>query len=137
MKTYTKGNNVQKSESEYSQSDLEAMSKNYRAINQLCCALNGTEFNRVSSCTSAKEIWDKSVVTYEGTSHIKDTKINILMQQYKMFKMKKDQNTNEMFTCFTIITNSLNSLDKTFSNAEKIQTGLRCLLRTKWGPKST
>ena len=35
----TEGNDVQKSESKYSRSDLEVMSKNYRAINQSCCAL--------------------------------------------------------------------------------------------------
>ena len=87
MKKGAQGNSVVKSESEYSQSDLESMSKNYRAINQLCCALKGTEFNKVSSCTSAKKIWDKLVVTYEGTSQVKETKINILMHQYDMFKI--------------------------------------------------
>ena len=70
MKKDAQGNDMLKIESEYSQSDLESVSKNYRAMNQLCCALNGTEFNRVSSCTSAKEIWDKLVVTYEGTSQV-------------------------------------------------------------------
>ena len=137
MKKDVHENDVIKSESEYSQTDLEWVSKNYRAMNQLCCALNGTEFNRVSSCTSAKEIWDKLVVTYEGTSQVKETKINILMHQYEMFKMKKDENINEMFTRFTLITNSLNSLGKTFTNAEKVQKVLRCLPRSKWGPKVT
>ena len=42
-----------------------------------------------------------------------------------------------MFTCFTLITNSLNSLGKTFSSAEKVQKVLRCLPRSKWGPKVT
>ena len=79
MKKDAQGNDVLKTESEYSQSDLESVSKNYRAMNQLCCALNGTEFNRVSSCTTAKEIWVKLVVTCEGTSQVKETKINILM----------------------------------------------------------
>ena len=54
MKKDAQGNDVVKSESEYLLSDLESVSKNYRAMNQFCCALNGTEFNRVSSCTSAK-----------------------------------------------------------------------------------
>ena len=51
--------------------------------------------------------------------------------------MNKDENINEMFTRFTLITNSLNSLDKIFSNTEKVQRVLRCLLRSKWGPKVT
>ena len=59
------------------------------------------------------------------------------MHQYEIFKMKKDENINEMFTRFTLITKSLNSLDKTFTNAEKVHKLLRCLLRSKWGPKVT
>ena len=98
LKKDAQGNDVVKSESEYSQSDLESWSKNYRAMNQLCCALNGTKFNRVSSCTIAKKICDKLVVTYERTNKVKETKINILMHKYEMFKMKKDENINEMFT---------------------------------------
>ena len=129
------GIEVQKSESKYLKCDLKAVSKNYRAMNQLCCALNGTEFNRVSSYTSAKEIWDKLVMTYKGTSQVKKTKINILIYQYKMFKMIKDENTNEMFTRFTLINNRLSSLGKKFSNAEQVQKILRCLPRSKWGPK--
>ena len=112
MKKDAQGNDVVKFESEYSQSDLESVSKNYRAMNQLCCALNGTEFNRALSCTSAKEIWDMLVVTYKGKSQVKETKISILMHQYEMFKMKNDENINEMFTRFTLITSSLNSLGK-------------------------
>ena len=68
MKKDSQDNDVLKSKSECNQSDLDVMSQNFRAMIQLCCALNGIEFNRASSCTSAKEIWNKLVVTYEGTS---------------------------------------------------------------------
>ena len=39
------------------------------------------------------------------------------MDPYEMFKMKIDENINEMFTRFILITNSLNSLGKTFTNS--------------------
>ena len=52
------------------------------------------------------------------------------MHQYEMFKTKKDDNINEMFTRFTLITKSLNSLGKNFTNAEKVQKVLRCLPRS-------
>ena len=68
LKKDAQGNDVEKFESKYSRSDLESVFKNYRAMNQLCCSLNGTEFNKVSSCTSAKKTWGKLVVTYEGTN---------------------------------------------------------------------
>ena len=86
---------------------------------------------------SVKEIWDKLVVTYGGRSQVKEIMINILMDQYDMFKMKKDENINKIFTFFTLVTNSLNSLGKSFSNAKKVQEVLRRLPRCKWGPKVT
>ena len=53
IKKNAQGNDIVKSQSEYSQSDLEFVSKNYRVMTQLCCFLTYTEFNRVSSCKNA------------------------------------------------------------------------------------
>ena len=85
-----------------------------------------TEFNRISSCVNAKEIWNKLVLTYERTSQVNEIKINILMEQYEMFKMKQNININGMFARFTLITNSLNSLGKTFSNVQMLREVLCC-----------
>ena len=65
VKTTESGASVPKSESKYIQTDLESISKNYRAMNVLYCSLHTNEFNRISSCKSAKEIWDKLVAKYE------------------------------------------------------------------------
>ncbi|XP_021741936.1 uncharacterized protein LOC110708138 [Chenopodium quinoa] len=92
------GITIPKEDSEYTQIDLEKVSKNYRAMNLLYCALDANEFNRVSACKSAKEIWDKLVVTYEGTSQVKETKISIFVRQYELFKMTQSEQVKEMFT---------------------------------------
>ena len=73
------GKKIAKSEEELSATELEKHSKNYRAIHLLYCALSAEEFNKISSCKTAKEIWDKLTVTFEGTSQVKQTKINILL----------------------------------------------------------
>ena len=57
MKKNTDGNDDQKCEYECSQSDLKVVPKNDRAMDQLCCALNGTEFNSVSSCQVPRKFW--------------------------------------------------------------------------------
>ena len=94
---------VNKPEAEFTRADLESMAKNYKAINLLYCGLSTDEFNRISSCRSAKEIWDKLVVTYEGTSQVKETKISIFLRQYELFKMIPDESVKVMFTRFTEI----------------------------------
>ena len=131
------GKKIPKAEDELTPTELEKHSKNYRAIHLLYCALNAEEFNRISSCRSAKEIWDKLVVTFEGTSQVKQTKINLLLRQYELFRMNPDESIKGMFNRFTDIVNNLDSLGKTFSNEEKVRKILRSFPKAKWEPKTT
>lgn len=52
-------------------------------------------FNKVSSCENAKEIWHILEDLWE-TKQVKDFKINLLIHQYKVFKM--DQ-MRPLWTC--------------------------------------
>ena len=131
------GKTVEKDPKDYSNDDLEKASKNYKAINALYCSLDNNEFNRICSCKTAKEIWDKLVVTYEGTSQVKQTKININLRQYELFKMEANESIKKMFTRFTEIINNLDSLGKTFTTEEKVRKILRSLPKAKWEPKVT
>ena len=83
-----------------------------------------------------KKYGKKLVVTYEGTSQVRETKINML-HQYELFKMQPGETIKEMFTRFTDITNNLKSLDKTYTNEEMVRKILRGLPKSKWGPKVT
>ncbi|MQL93283.1 hypothetical protein Taro_025924, partial [Colocasia esculenta] len=51
------------------------------------CAIHPDEYSRISMCNSAKEIWDNLKLIYKGTSEVKETKANILVHEYEMFKM--------------------------------------------------
>ena len=42
--------------SEWTEAEIKKVQVNYKAINTLYCALNPTEFNRISTCKTAKEI---------------------------------------------------------------------------------
>ena len=67
-----------KIKSEWTELEIKKVQVNYKAINTLHCALNSMEFNRISTCKTAKEIWDKLKVTYERTSQVKESKIALL-----------------------------------------------------------
>jgi len=103
----------------------------------LYCGLDVTEYNHIYACELAKEICDKLVVMYEGTSQVRETKANMFVHQYELFKIQPDETIKEMFTRFTNITNNLESLAKTYSNKEMVRNVLRCLPKNKWGPKVT
>ena len=103
---------------------------NAKAMNILYCALDANEFNRISTCMSAKKIWDRLEVTHEGTNQVKESKINMLVHKYELFKMEHDESITEIFTHFMDIINDLKSLGKFYSNSNLVRKILRSLPRT-------
>ena len=60
-----------KPEEDWDEQDIKNIELNAKAMNLLYCALDPNEFNRISTCSSVKEIWDTLEVTHEGTSQVK------------------------------------------------------------------
>ncbi|WCJ29337.1 hypothetical protein M5689_010978 [Euphorbia peplus] len=69
----------------WSQDDLRKLQTNASIINMMHCALTTTEYNKVSACETAKEVWDKLEITYEGIGKVKQLKINQHMRNYELF----------------------------------------------------
>ncbi|KAA3461764.1 UBN2 domain-containing protein [Gossypium australe] len=90
-------------------------------MHTLFCALGPNEYNRVSLCDNAKEIWEKLKVTYEGTSRVKESKISLLTLDYELFKAKPEERIKEMFDRFTHIINGLKALGMTYPNKEMVK----------------
>ncbi|GAV79332.1 UBN2 domain-containing protein, partial [Cephalotus follicularis] len=78
-------------------------------------ALSPSEFHRVSSHDFAKEMWDRLMVTYEGTNQVKDTKINRLVHDYELFTMLENENISSMYARFNDIINALKEEAKDLS----------------------
>ncbi|GAV78877.1 UBN2 domain-containing protein, partial [Cephalotus follicularis] len=116
-----------KPENEYNDNDFRMLQLHSKAKHVLFCAVGPNEFNRISSCDSAKEMWDLLEVTYEGTNQVKESKISMLIHEYELFIMHNDECISDMFTRFTTITNSLKNLGKSYSNQELVRKILRCL----------
>ena len=106
------------------------LQSNAKPMNILYCALDPNEFNCIFTCESAKEIWDRLDVTHEGTNQVKESKSNILVHNYELFKIKSDESIIEMFKRFTDIINSLKYLEKVYLNNEQVRNILRSLPKT-------
>ncbi|XP_059635408.1 uncharacterized protein LOC132277587 [Cornus florida] len=118
---------VSKTEAEWNTEDYKFISLNAKAKVNLNCDISPSEYNRVSTCTTAKEIWDKLHITYEGTSHVKESKIDILMHQYELFRMNENESISTMFMRFTSIINGLKHLGRTITNSDLARKILRSL----------
>ena len=92
------GKLVGKTKDQCTKEDFAKLSKNCKAMHILYYGLYANEYNYIYACESGKETWDKLVVTYEGTSQVREIKINILVHQYELFKMQPDETMKEMFT---------------------------------------
>ncbi|GAV58763.1 zf-CCHC domain-containing protein/UBN2 domain-containing protein [Cephalotus follicularis] len=125
-----------KPENEYNDNDFRMLQLNSKAKHVLFCAVGPNEFNRISSCDSAKQMWDLLEVTYEGTNQVKESKISMLVHEYELFVMHDNECISDMFSRFTTIINSLKNLDKSYSNQELVRKILRCLPKC-WTPKVT
>ncbi|GKU95337.1 hypothetical protein SLEP1_g8708 [Rubroshorea leprosula] len=118
---------VPKEEIDWNDEDLEKIMINNKAINMLQCALNPTEFQRVSGCDTAKEMWDMLEVTHEGTSQVKESKINRLTYMYELFKMKSEESIQDMYTRLNDIVTNLKTLGKVYPPQEVVRKVLRNL----------
>ena len=120
---------TEKPRDQWSEEDRIRVQYNLKVKNIITYALGIYEYFRVSKCTNAKEMWDKLQLTHESTTDVKKSRINTLTHEYELFRMKTNENIQDMHKRFTHIVNHLASLRKTFSNEDLINKVLRCLNR--------
>jgi hypothetical protein len=83
---------IPKQETEWDENDVKLIELNYKAMNCLYCAFDSKEFDEISSCNSAKEIWERLEATYEEASQ--ESKMNMLVHDHKLPQIEKDECTS-------------------------------------------
>ena len=119
--------NVPKPPHECNSHELKLLQLNEMAKHFLIGTMDNNELSKIMHCNTAKEIWDYLEQLYEGTSRIKECRMNILMSQYEEFHMYMHENIDKMYARFLSITNELSLLGKVLSNEEKVVKILRSL----------
>ncbi|XP_070003530.1 uncharacterized protein [Nicotiana sylvestris] len=71
--------------------DIRMMDKNANAKKILICGLGSDEYNKISMCSNAKQIWDALQIAQEGTNQVKRSRIELLMRNCKFFSMKESE----------------------------------------------
>ena len=116
-----------KDEDSWTLQQIKQSTVNFNDLNIMQCAIHLIEYSRVSMCTSAKEMWENLKLIYEGNSQVKETKANLLVHEYELFKMKPKESISKMFARLTKITNGLKALEKEYSSSELLRKVLRSL----------
>ena len=114
---------------------LKSLDAKARSI--LYCGLTSSEYNRISACNTAQEIWNRLEVTYEGTPEVKDSRIRLLEQKHHNFRMIPGERIDSLFSRFADIANPLKSLGAEIPMKSQISKILFALKGEYWLPKRT
>ena len=86
-KVIVHGKEVQKDLNSWIPEENKCAQFKVKAKNIFTSPLTFDEFYCASQCVDAKEIWEILEVTHEGTTEVKRTRKNSLIQEYEMFRM--------------------------------------------------
>ena len=106
------------------------LSKNGKAKNFLICGLDRNIYSSVDQASSAHYMWKMLEITHQCTSSMKETKINILVQQYKMYKMHSNDTIAQMFARLNSIITDLYALGKSYTSTLLVHKILRSFPKT-------
>ncbi|XP_070022818.1 uncharacterized protein [Nicotiana sylvestris] len=123
-----------KTRKEYTNTDMKVVEKSFRAKKILICRIGPDKYNRISACETANEIWEALQTAHEGTTQIKQSKIDMLTTEYEHFRMKDNESIQDMQTRFTSIINELHSLGET-SPRNKLVRKILSILSSSWESK--
>ncbi|XP_031264437.1 uncharacterized protein LOC116122767 [Pistacia vera] len=125
-----------KEEEHYTAEDENKLSLNDKALNILFCPLDSIEFIRVLACETAKDAWEILQTSHEGTSQVKESKIEMSFHDYELFEMKTKESITDMYKRFSNLINDLKGPGKSFVTLELVKKIL-CSLSESWTMKVT
>lgn len=108
----------------------------WKARNILIYALREDEFYRVSNCKSTQAMWDALKFVHYGTSEVKRYRINTLIHEYELFRLKPKETIVDVQKWFTHIVDHLDCLGKTIPSEDLTNKVLKYLSR-EWKTKFT
>ncbi|XP_070005076.1 uncharacterized protein [Nicotiana sylvestris] len=125
---------MSKTSKEYIDVDMKDVEKNFCAKKILVNGIRPEEYIRIIACDTAKEIWEALQIAHEGTTQVKQSKIDILTTEYKLSRMKDDESIQDIHTRFTSIINELHLLGETIPR-NKLVRKILSILPSLWESK--
>ena len=82
---------------------------------------------KVMHFKSAKEIWDKIILSYEGDDQVKRAKLQTLRIRYETLKMRSNESIANYFLRMDEIVNCMSDLGEEFEEVVLVEKVLRSL----------
>ncbi|KAK2388033.1 hypothetical protein QL285_061754 [Trifolium repens] len=118
---------VQKPEVEWTPEEETAAHYNHKAIYALFNGVDTSVFKLIKNCVSAKEAWEILKTCYEGTTKVKQSKIQHLTSKFEALRMKDDESIQDFHLSLLDIANSFEALGEKISDEKLSRKLLRSL----------
>ncbi|XP_004511254.1 uncharacterized protein [Cicer arietinum] len=82
---------AKKKEIDWTTDEKSKVLLNSKAQLFISCALSRDESERVDECDTAKKVWDTLQIHHEGTSHVKETRIDVGIRKFELFEMNEGE----------------------------------------------
>jgi len=102
----------------------------------LVAALPHKEYLKMSDKSTTKAMFTSLCSLYEGNKKVREAKVPELVHQYKLFRMKEDENIETMYSRFQTLVSGLQILKKSYVASDHVNKIMRSL-PAKWRPKVT
>ena len=81
----------------------------------LLASLSSEECDRVQHCTTAHSIWKTLTNYHEGTTEVKNKRIELLIYQYETFKRMADENVTTLTNRLLALVEGLRKLERSIT----------------------
>ncbi|KAL1204448.1 hypothetical protein V5N11_004034 [Cardamine amara subsp. amara] len=100
---------------------------NAKALSAIFTSLPRNQFTRVQGCTSANEAWDILQVSFEGTSSVKRTRIDMLESEFESLTMGAGESVDDFSSKLSYIRQETIVLGKNYKDKKLVKKFLRSL----------
>lgn len=121
---------VNKDTDDWTKEEKENVQRNLKVKTIITTVFGLHEFLCIFHGETAREMQDTLQITHEGTSEVKRVRMDTLIHEYKLFRMKLKENIYDMQKQFIHIVNQKRTRRKVFQNGDFVVKFIRCLNRS-------
>ncbi|KAM7507347.1 hypothetical protein LguiA_017800 [Lonicera macranthoides] len=119
---------------EWTAVEKSSSQSNSKGRNAIFMAVGESEFKRISTCKSSKEAWDILIKAHEGDEKVKQSKVQMLVNQFNTLMMDENEKYDDFYLRLTDLVNKLGANGIKYSDSEIVLKILRSLT-DKFEPK--
>ncbi|PNX64659.1 aspartyl-tRNA synthetase, partial [Trifolium pratense] len=101
--------------------NLKLYTKHHRVKDIVVGAIRHEDYVRIENKSSAKSIFDSMCATYDRNEKVQEAKASLLIRQYELFTMEKDEDIETMFTRFQTLVSGLKVLKRSYTTYDHVQ----------------